>query len=223
MSIARILIVVPLVCLLLSGQRLMAESTVVWSGQQDIKMGPGATSDWLPSFFIWALDINSDGNNDLMFGYDQNFTVQTATGSSLVMTHPSPSVYDAPPLAAGTAVGATLDSGTQWHSGSDELVTWMSIPDYGLFGAGAWAFVTNAYLGVSVTAADGVHYGWVQITSYPDMRAHIHSWAYESQPGVEITAGVVPEPATWQLCIIGIALAGLAMWRRRQNTQGIGK
>ncbi len=195
----------------------MAGPDIVWSGQQNVKMGPGSSSDWLPSFFIWSLDINADGANDLTFGYDQDFTVQTQTGSALVMTHPSPSVYDAPPLVAGTSVGATLASGTEWHSGTSSMVAWRSIPGYGLFGAGSWAFVENAYLGVSFTAADGVHFGWVQITSYPDMRAHIHSWAYENQPGVDILAGAVPEPSTVGLMLLGSGVIGLATWRRRKQ------
>jgi hypothetical protein len=194
---------VAFILLFLASARLMAGSAVVWSGQQDIKMGPGGSIDWIPSYGAWSIDLNSDGNVDISLGYITWFTVQTGTGASLVMTHPSPSVYDAPPLAAGTSIGATLANGTEWHSGSDTLVDWENIPGFGIFGAGAWAFVTNAYLGVSVTAADGVHYGWVQITSYPDMRAHIHSWAYESQPGVSIEAGVVPEPSTIALFIIG--------------------
>jgi len=189
--------------LLFASAKLMASSDIVWSGQQDIKMGPGGSIDWIPSYGAWSIDLNSDGNTDISLGYITWFTAQTGTGASLVMTHPSPSVYDAPPLTAGTTIGATLASGTQWHSGSDTLVDWESIPGYGSVGAGSWAFVTNAYLGVSITAADGVHYGWVEITSYPDQRAHIHSWAYESQPGVDIVAGVVPEPPTVLLFVIG--------------------
>lgn len=193
--------------------QVLATSGIIWSGQQDIKMGPGASPDWLPSLFIWSLDMDGNGANDLTFGYDQDFTVQSQTGAAVTATPQPPySILDAVPLSAGT----TVDSSSSWGSGAYSMVTWRSIPGVGLVGAGSWAFVTNAYLGVSFTAADGVHYGWVQITSYPDMRAHIHSWAYESQPGVTIATGVVPEPSTCQLFLVGTGLIGIAIWRRRR-------
>ena len=180
-------------------------------------MGPGATLDWLPSYAIWPLDINSDGTTDLTFGYDQWFTVQPANGATLAMDHPSSLVYDAPPLTAGTVIGSTLDNGRSWQTSKSVMVDWEVIPGFGTFGAGSWAFVTNGYLGVSFSAVDGVHYGWVQITSFPDQRAYIHSWAYESQPGVEILAGVVPEPSTIGLLLLGSGVVGLASWRRRRQ------
>ena len=68
---------------------ILASPDIVWSGQQDIKMGPGSTIDWLPSFAMWSLDMNADGVNDLTFGYDQWFTVQPINGTALAMTHPS--------------------------------------------------------------------------------------------------------------------------------------
>lgn len=208
-----------LLLFIVSTDQIFASSGVIWSGQQDIKMGPGSSPDWLPSLFIWTLDMDGNGANDLTFGYDQDFTVQSQAGAAVTATPQPPySILDAVPLSAGT----TVDSSSSWGSGAYSMVTWRSIPGVGLVGAGSWAFVTNAYLGVSFTASDGVHYGWVQITSYPDMRAHIHSWAYESQPGVEITTGVVPEPSTWQLCLVGAGLTGVAIWRRRRVVRDYG-
>ncbi len=193
----------------------MADSAIVWSGQQDIKMGPGATSDWLPSLGWLLLDMNGDGSTDLRFEYVIDFMVQPQSGSAVVMQQVSPFVRDAMPLQGGVSIGATPADGNIWSSDADTLVDWESIPGIGLMGAGRWAFVSNAFLGVSFTAADGIHYGWVQITSYPDMRAHIHSWAYESQPGVGLAAGVVPEPSTIALFIVGGLAVIFSTWRRR--------
>ena len=197
--------------------KLMADSAIVWSGQQDIKMGPGGSIDWLPAYGLWSLDMNADGINDMTFAYWPSFTVQPLNSTALVTSHPSPSVYDAIPIAAGTKVGAVLDTGPIWNGGKSYMVDWQNIPGVGDFGVGSWAFVTNGYLGVSFTAADGIHYGWVQITSYPDMRAHIHSWAYESQPGVSILAGAVPEPTTIELLLLGSGVVGLVAWRHRRR------
>lgn len=192
----------------------MATSAIVWSGEQNIEMGPGILS-------LLAVDVNSDGVNDLSYSFYMDFTVTPQNGGGVAVAPQPPfGIMDAVPLAANTLIGA----GSQWGSDAYSLIAWRTVPDFGLMGAGSWLQVTNGYLGVSVSAADGLHYGWVRMTVSGDYPyAVIHDWAYESQPGVEIAAGVVPEPATWQLCIMGITLIGLAMWRRQQNTQGIGK
>ena len=196
----------------------MAESAIVWSGQQDIKMGPGATPDWLPSLGWLLLDMNGDGSTDLRFDYVMDFTVQAQSGSDVtVIPQPPYSILDAAPIAAGSVIA----SGSTWGSGAYPLVDWESIPGVGLMGAGSWAFVSNGYMGVSFTAADGIHYGWVQVSSYNTMGAHINSWAYESQPGVSIMAGVVPEPSTIGLILLGSGVVGLAVWRRQHKAVSV--
>lgn len=174
-------------------------------------MGPGATPDWLPSLGWLLLDMNGDGSTDLRFDYVMDFTVQTQGGSAVtVIPQPPYSILDAAPIATGSAIA----SGSTWGSGTYPLVDWESIPGVGLMGAGSWAFVSNGYLGVSFTATDGIHYGWVQVSSYDTMGAHINSWAYESQPGVGIAAGVVPEPSTVTLFIIGFSILLIAKLRQ---------
>ncbi len=206
---------IALAIVLLFGSRTLAVESVVWSGQQDIKMGPGATSDWLPSLGWLLLDMNGDGSTDLRFDYVMNFTVQSQSGSAVtVIPQPPYSILDAAPIAAGSVIA----SGSTWGSGTYPLVDWESIPGVGLMGAGSWAFISNGYMGVSFTAADGVHYGWVQVSSYNTMGAHINSWAYESQPGVSIEVGVVPEPTTLALFVIGLAI--LLAVQLRQSIKG---
>jgi hypothetical protein len=202
--------------MLLFGRVAPASESIIWSGEQNIKMGPGASSDWLPSFAWWYLDMNGDGNNDLRFEYIIDFTVLPQNDSSVVVQQVSPSVRDTVPLQAGVAVGETPTDGNIWSTDADTLVDWESVPDFGLIGVGRWAWVTNGYLGVSFTAVDGVHYGWVRISSYDDMRAHIHDWAYESQPGVGISAGMVPEPTTLKLVSVGLSVMAVAWWCRRR-------
>ena len=58
-------------------------------------------------------------------------------------------------------------------------------------------------------------YGWVRLsTGIGDVYSSyiLHDWAYESQPGVGIVAGVVPEPSTWALFLCGtITMLGLGV------------
>ena len=53
--------------------------------------------------------------------------------------------------------------------------------------------------------ADGWHYGYFDIVLSGDAAgAALLGWAYESQPGVPILAGAVPEPSACGLCVIGV-------------------
>jgi len=209
---------IALAIVLLFGSRTLAVESVVWSGQQDIKMGPGATPDWLPSLGWLLLDMNGDGSTDLRFDYVMDFTVQPQSGSAVTVQNNPSWLWKPWPIAAGTEVSATPGGASQWGNSLYTLVDWESIPGVGLVGGGTWAWVNNGYLGVSFTAADGVHYGWVEISAYNTMGAHINSWAYESQPGVSIEVGVVPEPTTLALFVIGLAI--LLAVQLRQSIKG---
>ena len=191
----------------------MADSTIVWSGVQNVKMGPGSSPDWLPSFATWTLDVNGDGNNDLTYRYEQAFTVQGSAGCTVtVQPQPPFNILDSVPLAAGITVGPA----SPLAAGPYSMVTWQTIPGVGTIGAGSWAFVDNAYMGVCFTASDGVHYGWIEIASFSDQRAYIQDWAYQSQPGVGIVTGVIPEPTTLRLCLIGGIVLAVAAWRHHR-------
>lgn len=52
----------------------------------------------------------------------------------------------------------------------------------------------------------GVRY--IQTTMF-DTGFTYHGWAYETQPGFGITLGMVPEPSTWGLLLVGL---GCLFW-----------
>ena len=77
---------------------------------------------------------------------------------------------------------------------------------------------TFAYAGFRFNAADGVHYGWVRLAVSAGLIdfANPIAAAYESAPGVGITAGAVPEPGTLSLLALGAAgVLGAVVKRRR--------
>ena len=77
---------------------------------------------------------------------------------------------------------------------------------------------TFAYAGFRFTAADGIHYGWVRLAVSAGLIdfANPVAAAYESAPGVGITAGAVPEPGTLSLLALGAAgVLGAVVKRRR--------
>ena len=56
------------------------------------------------------------------------------------------------------------------------------------------------------------HYGWVFIDTFPPfVGGRILEWAYESEPGVGITASAVPEPSAGLLMLLA---AGATLLRR---------
>jgi len=74
----------------------------------------------------------------------------------------------------------------------------------------------TAFAGVEFTIAGATHYGWLRIMAN-DLSTHtaILDWAYESDPGVPIRAGAIPEPSTGFLVLVGSML--LAIQRRRRE------
>jgi len=63
------------------------------------------------------------------------------------------------------------------------------------------------------------HYGWVFIQTFPPVvGGRILEWAYESEPGVGIMAGAVPEPSAGLLILLA---TGATLLRRRRAHPGI--
>ena len=69
------------------------------------------------------------------------------------------------------------------------------------------------YLGVRFDPGDGLHYGWIGVTR-TGLELDAFAWGYETDPGVPIAAGAVPEPGTLALLAFG---AGAAATRRRRR------
>ena len=61
-----------------------------------------------------------------------------------------------------------------------------------------------------------INYGWIgiRITNAADATGEVVGYAYETTPGVGITAGTVPEPTTIVSALFGGAMAVGLLWRR---------
>jgi hypothetical protein len=73
-----------------------------------------------------------------------------------------------------------------------------------------------AYAGFRFAAADGTHYGWVQLSVNAGAIDFVRA-AYERTPGVAITAGAVPEPSTLAMLAVGATAALGAVIKRRRR------
>lgn len=71
-------------------------------------------------------------------------------------------------------------------------------------------------LGLEFDIAGQTHYGWIEIESFPRFGpVNFQRWAYESEPGVGILAGAVPEPSV--PLMVGVAIVAWVSRRRRRR------
>ena len=189
--------------------------------QPQTPLGYGAVH---PSTIYRELDLNGDGFID--FAIDSTFISFAAivpAGSNRVLAWVAPPpdldrlVY---PVPEGSMIGS--------HSAQDSL-TWVdsAAPTRGagilacttLGCIGFWSGLTG-YAGVEFRIGGVTHYGWVRLQTFTDAPyGNVLDWAYETQPGVPILAGAIPEPSTWALLLGG---GVLLVWFRRKRNDGRG-
>ena len=171
--------------LLATAQVTSAIPSIVWSGAQEIDSG------------YLELDLNQDSIVDFIFTFifPAEFQV-TSQGSNSSGT----------PLTAGTTIDQTLSD--YWISGTQSMAQWIRLLDDTTVSFGSWAGIDSGYMGLEFDISGQTHYGWARITSvYDSPTVTIHDWAYETQPGVGIAAGAIPEPSTTALfCLGGLGL-----------------
>lgn len=86
----------------------------------------------------------------------------------------------------------------------------------------AWENQTDKYLGLRFTLADGVHWGWAELTTRTLTSAitvHLEGLAYDTAPGQRITAGQTTDEEGWEptggaasLGVLALGAPGLAYW-----------
>lgn len=174
-----------------------------------------------PLPFATDFDINSDGIADFFF-HRGSFTaaMQGHNGNRFISVISTG--WDVGgnivPIQTGSLIGPdTVSLPGNWHHHTDN--------------GGASGFgLTNmqhadAYIGVEFRIEDEIHYGWIHYSGFdhpdngpflPFPGGFINSWAWETEPGVSIVAGQIPEPATVAL-LTGGAILGITLWVRRRR------
>lgn len=61
----------------------------------------------------------------------------------------------------------------------------------------------KAYLGIEFQGDAGTHYGWIHIEEFAGVGGWFYEYAYEDTPGASLIAGVIPEPSSILLLLLG--------------------
>ena len=184
--------------LLATAQVASAIPSIVWSGTQNIDSG------------YLELDLNQDSIVDFIYTFVFPLTEFQVTSQD--------SNRSGTPLSAGTMIDQTLPD--YWIGGTQPMAQWIRLLDDTTVSFGSWAGIERGYMGLEFEISGQIHYGWAQITSvYDSPTVIIHDWAYETQPGVGIAAGAIPEPSSTALfCLGGLGLVTSLFCRTRDGT-----
>jgi hypothetical protein len=199
---------------------IIAMFATAWLGNTQPSWSQGTIAYFQPTspillhadFFteLYPLDFDGDGIAELTLGYDFHFIGVRSELSTTVLTR-----MDAPPNLggsvapelAGFSIGDGSEAGSlQWFGRipgapyETDFRTLIQCFDTGCTGEFRGQY---AYMGVQFHLGSDTHYGWVllQISDSAAFGA-IESWAWETEPGVPILAGAVPEPSPFILLLL---------------------
>jgi hypothetical protein len=177
------------------------DAAVVYSGSQNISIAQFASQN---------LNLDGDAYGDVKLknyilggGNYQGATVNFFPGKLVGFT--SGSLAYASALGAGVLVDS-MSAGPTFYG---------SMAYGGVNPNAQFNNVSGAFLGLGFPIGAGTHYGWVRVDVNNAAGTFvIKDWAYESQAGVGILTGAVPEPTT--LGMLAAGAAGLATLRKRR-------
>ena len=171
-------------------------------------MGPG---EWFT-----PIDFDNNGVADIMFRTYETTMYLAPLGANEIIATSGVFVDRYRPIAEGTLIESGITPPLLWESGEQTILSYMLNGQNELVGGGSWYEVDNGYLGVSFYIDSDMHYGWVKMSENSEILT-IHDWAYETQAGVGINAGVVPEPSTVGLLFSGIGIMLLKLRGSRKK------
>jgi len=160
-----------------------------------------------------AIDLDGDGVTDYIIpGSHRQINVYPQGFNQALSTDQFGTLYAAN-LSAGLLIGADPGEDQVWGAAPAPIMA-ACFNAGGLFCGGNFLGGIG-YLGAEFDIAGDTHYGWLEISSLDGVPyIDVLSWAYESEPGVGILAGAIPEPSATAMLLA----AGLLILRRRRQS-----
>jgi hypothetical protein len=155
----------------------------------------------------YLLDMDNDGSTDLIFqSSSQGFAVFPQSRAAVVAAPAGPldSNSYALPLGAGISISSLAPVGAFWDTDEMNGSLLTSAQNNGAIGLFTGQI---AYLGVQFTRGGQLHFGYLHLdTSFVGLNTgNLLALAWETTPGLAISAGAVPEPPEPPLIITSIA------------------
>jgi len=168
-----------------------------------------------------SVDLNADGIIDFTFAATVSFIGIRAEDLNQYLIYPSPPPNiggPVEPLSDGFEIGPSSGDGElDWFGTNTDFSTLIQC----LSGSGGYTCAgrfpgQHAYMGVEFDIEGATHYGWIDlyVAEYGPY-GEIYGWAYETDPGVSILAGAVPEPSTIVLIMTGSLALLLSRAKRK--------
>lgn len=177
-----------------------AQGTVVYSGVQNIDIAQFSSQD---------LNLDGDAYNDILL---QNYVFGGNYQGATVNFYPGKVVGFTTGLNYATALssGDLIDASATAGGPFAVSLAYANNPD------SQFDDVTGAFIGLEFPINTVSHFGWIRVNI--DNVAgtfRIVDWAYESEAGVGIEAGAIPEPSS--LALLAAGAVGVATIRRRKK------
>ncbi len=182
-----------------------------------------------------TIDLNEDTIADFTFASDSTGVFLRTERDNRFAYRASPPPNIGGPVAAlrsGFAIGTNLsDLSVAWAS-SDFLGGYVD-PGEASFAVIVLCLSTGCatdfrnqrdFIGLEFRLPDGIHYGYLDVFAGDYAGISLHGWAYETTPGMSITAVSVPEPGSvWLLGAAGVAGVLVACRRRAKSLHTNGR
>ncbi len=198
----------PVLALLVLASAQTTTAAVIFSGTQDIAIPNTFFTGVYVNIVSGAFQVSS--TNPASWTTEPWFSVDLG-GEDIFNGPLLRPVILASDTVMNLSFGAPVGASNNFAPGSSASIQTHIGPAANQFQVNSPGYAAFAF---EMTPGGPTHYGWLAMT--PNNTGvgtgTIHSWAYESIPGVSIPVGAVPEPGT-----VGLALLGGLSWMRRRR------